>query len=92
LVGLLQGAPEQRWRIERRDGIEQWRDECAIDRAYAYWGGSITTGQIANAVFKDVIDAIPIRLDGTSGQATTVRIIQRTGATGTSVQAQIVKR
>jgi hypothetical protein len=59
---------------------------------YAYWGGSLASGQIANATWKDVPDALPIRLDGTAGVGQTVRVLQRTGHAGTSVQARIVKR
>lgn len=57
-----------------------------------FWGGSILTGQIANATWKDVPNAIPVRRDGSSGLSETVRVQQRTGASGTNVQARIVKR
>jgi hypothetical protein len=56
----------------------------------AFWGGS-RTNPIDVDGWQDVPNWLPIRIDGTSGTSTTVRVEQRTANSGTSVQVRIVK-
>jgi hypothetical protein len=56
----------------------------------AFWGGSREFGDDAGA-WRDVFSWLPVRIDGTSGVPTTVRVDQKTDNAGTSVQVRIVK-
>jgi hypothetical protein len=56
----------------------------------AFWGGSREFGDDAGA-WRDVFSWLPVRIDGTAGVPTTVRVDQRTDNAGTNVQVRIVK-
>jgi hypothetical protein len=58
-----------------------------------YWGGSRIQGHLTNNAWEDLNENVPVRIDGgTGGAATvTVRVLQRTFDSGTSVQVRVVR-
>jgi hypothetical protein len=56
----------------------------------AFWGGSREFGDDAGA-WRDVMSWLPVKIDGTAGVPTTVRVEQKTDSAGTSVTVRIVK-
>jgi hypothetical protein len=71
-------------------GVSSGGGSTATTVRGAFWGGSREFGDDAGA-WRDVISWLPVRIDGTAGVPTTVRVDQRTDNAGTSVTVRIIK-